>query len=327
MIRFFKIFFYAVILAVVFCFMKFLHSYTFFVVFTAMIAVPLVLEVMFICGSKNTNIWIDCKKTNIKRNENIDVVINVKNIFSIGFVNIDLSIKSIFYDEYNESMVIPFVLFFKKKYCMNLKFNNLGRYTIKIKKVSICDLFGVIKKNVNISENINIDVMPQKIDNINVNYGNTELDLQWALNNYVSKSGDISGIREYIPGDSLNSIHWKASAKNNDIMVKEFEKNGSQEYIVLFDFNKKYMDRGFDYVYTVLSDIVNIGKSAYVMWLYKGCEDLSIKCINNADDINNIIKLLYCSYPLYEDNITLNTFKKIYGTSNAIFIGENIAFF
>jgi uncharacterized protein (DUF58 family) len=34
---------------------------------------------------------------------------------------------------------------------------------------------------------------------------------------------DFSGLREYRPGDSLNRIHWPSSARQNRLVVKEFE--------------------------------------------------------------------------------------------------------
>jgi uncharacterized protein (DUF58 family) len=34
---------------------------------------------------------------------------------------------------------------------------------------------------------------------------------------------NAAGIREYVPGDTFNRIHWKSSARHNKLMVKEFE--------------------------------------------------------------------------------------------------------
>jgi uncharacterized protein (DUF58 family) len=33
----------------------------------------------------------------------------------------------------------------------------------------------------------------------------------------------IYGIREYVPGDPIKSIHWKVSAKTNKLQVKTYE--------------------------------------------------------------------------------------------------------
>lgn len=43
------------------------------------------------------------------------------------------------------------------------------------------------------------------------------------------------GVREYQPGDRFSWINWKASAKRNDIMVKEFEQRQSHDVLVVMD--------------------------------------------------------------------------------------------
>lgn len=43
------------------------------------------------------------------------------------------------------------------------------------------------------------------------------------------------GIREYQPGDRFSWINWKATAKRNDIMTKEFEQRQSHDVLVLLD--------------------------------------------------------------------------------------------
>ncbi|MGG0716285.1 DUF58 domain-containing protein [Robertmurraya massiliosenegalensis] len=43
------------------------------------------------------------------------------------------------------------------------------------------------------------------------------------------------GIREYQPGDRYSWINWKASAKRNDIMTKEFEQRKSHDVLLIMD--------------------------------------------------------------------------------------------
>ncbi|WP_163102946.1 DUF58 domain-containing protein [Peribacillus alkalitolerans] len=45
----------------------------------------------------------------------------------------------------------------------------------------------------------------------------------------------VSGIRDYQPGDRLGWIDWKATAKRNEIMTKEFEERKSQDVFVILD--------------------------------------------------------------------------------------------
>jgi len=47
--------------------------------------------------------------------------------------------------------------------------------------------------------------------------------------------GDFHGLREYAAGDELRSIHWRASARSDDLMVKEFTVEGLHRCTVVFD--------------------------------------------------------------------------------------------
>jgi uncharacterized protein (DUF58 family) len=47
--------------------------------------------------------------------------------------------------------------------------------------------------------------------------------------------GDFHGLREYAAGDEPRSIHWRASARTDDLMVKEFTVEGLHRCTVVFD--------------------------------------------------------------------------------------------
>ncbi|MBI1976331.1 MAG: DUF58 domain-containing protein, partial [Candidatus Omnitrophica bacterium] len=48
-------------------------------------------------------------------------------------------------------------------------------------------------------------------------------------------SGDYFGIREYQQGDTLRTVHWRATARQNELIVKQFEKLASSEVTLLLD--------------------------------------------------------------------------------------------
>lgn len=59
-------------------------------------------------------------------------------------------------------------------------------------------------------------------------------------NSSVSESGgSISGVREYVPGDSLNRIHWPSSAHTGKLIVKEFDIDLSEKIWVITDLNRE----------------------------------------------------------------------------------------
>lgn len=43
------------------------------------------------------------------------------------------------------------------------------------------------------------------------------------------------GVREYVPGDRVSWVHWKASARKQQLMTKEFEEQRSDDFILVLD--------------------------------------------------------------------------------------------
>ncbi len=46
------------------------------------------------------------------------------------------------------------------------------------------------------------------------------------------KGEELHAVREFQPGDSLNSVHWKSSAKTGNLRVKEFQSHNLQSYTI-----------------------------------------------------------------------------------------------
>jgi uncharacterized protein (DUF58 family) len=46
---------------------------------------------------------------------------------------------------------------------------------------------------------------------------------------------NVSGIREYLPGDSLSRIHWLSTARRNELIVKEFDLEPSGNLWIVLD--------------------------------------------------------------------------------------------
>jgi uncharacterized protein (DUF58 family) len=50
---------------------------------------------------------------------------------------------------------------------------------------------------------------------------------------------NVSTIREYQPGDSFNRIHWRSTARMNQLMVKEFELDPTAEVYIVLDMQER----------------------------------------------------------------------------------------
>ena len=50
---------------------------------------------------------------------------------------------------------------------------------------------------------------------------------------------EVAGLRDYMPGDSLGSIHWKLSGKLDGLVVREFGYPSNYTTVILYDLMKK----------------------------------------------------------------------------------------
>src|SRR5919202_1673597 len=50
---------------------------------------------------------------------------------------------------------------------------------------------------------------------------------------------NVATIREYQPGDSFNRIHWRSTARTNQLMVKEFELDPTADVYIVLDMQER----------------------------------------------------------------------------------------
>ena len=62
----------------------------------------------------------------------------------------------------------------------------------------------------------------------------------------VGKGRDFEKVREYVPGDAVEDIHWKATAKRGKPVTKVFQIERTQEVYVILDASRLSLARGAD---------------------------------------------------------------------------------
>lgn len=111
-----------------------------------------------------------------------------------------------------------------------------GEHTFSSVRVKTGDLFGMMEKEVTFSVPDTFLIYPQYVD---ITYRQLENHFeQGALsaNINLAKDSTISvGVRDYKPGDRFSWIDWKATARTNNIMTKEFEQQRSHNIMIFMD--------------------------------------------------------------------------------------------
>lgn len=98
-----------------------------------------------------------------------------------------------------------------------------GRLCVEAESIRLVDLIGIYEVLIPIGEEKECLVFPdgkERSQEAGVMYINGVTEAMESREKGYDFS-EISGIREYIPGDKLQNIHWKLSVKKDELMVKE----------------------------------------------------------------------------------------------------------
>lgn len=98
------------------------------------------------------------------------------------------------------------------------------------------DPFGLFRYQVTIPAARKLEVLPYFVELSNFFQPIGLLAGGQALRKKTSEiTPYAAGIREYAPGDSLNRIHWKSTARRDQLMVKEFEQDPQADVWIFLD--------------------------------------------------------------------------------------------
>lgn len=121
-----------------------------------------------------------------------------------------------------------------KQYTFGLECKYRGQYQVGIRSIEIEDFLGIFRWNYRAGEPVPITVYPKIIHlerfRLQTNFIS---EAHSILNNRYEDMSTISDIRKYQYGDSLKKIHWKLSAKMNEIMVRNYQST-SQTSVTMF---------------------------------------------------------------------------------------------
>lgn len=185
-----------------------------------------VLEVLY--RRFTTKCQLEIPLTMVEQDKPIPLVCNVANrsFFSSGQLDIQIGIKSLLANKKTKQwLTIPQVGAGTNRYDFEIVVHGAGRYDIEISKVRMHATFGLFSMKKKGKGNGSVLILPQMHSII--------METTEATRNFMGDAdvydefrpghdaGETFEIREYREKDKLQSIHWKLSAKVNDLVVKE----------------------------------------------------------------------------------------------------------
>lgn len=111
-----------------------------------------------------------------------------------------------------------------------------GSHPIGPLTVKVLDPFGIVHRNHTFGEPQSLIVLPKRVDLADISFGGANIaGATRPAPQHVGLGDDDVIARNYLPGDALRRMHWKATAHRGELMVRQEEQRNNPEATVLLD--------------------------------------------------------------------------------------------
>lgn len=181
-------------------------------------------------------------------------------------------------------------------FVLPIEVSEIGLITLKFKTIELRDYTSLFKVIIPFECESSIPVIPVPKDTIEPPFvtpkeGVDEYTESEAVGNV---SSDVKEIREYRPGDRLQRIHWKLSAKLDDLFVKEMAHTSTLSIIIIPDL---YRDEIGDTISTLVSASICLikQKTRFEICVFNSdaCE-FSYFTVTSDEELFEAITYLFC---------------------------------
>lgn len=111
-----------------------------------------------------------------------------------------------------------------------------GKHPIGPLTVKTLDPFGLVFRQHTFGESQHLIVLPKRVDLDDISFGGANIaGATRPAPQHVGVGDDDVIARNYLPGDALRRMHWKATAHRGELMVRQEEQRNNPEATVLLD--------------------------------------------------------------------------------------------
>ena len=188
------------------------------------ILVPLSLIIFFNVSSKFT-FNLTSHTEYVEEPNSPSFILEYKNSGILGLFTCDVIFKAenrFYPNDTTHKLTIP-VMRKSDSFTIPLESYDIGLVSVEVTKIVLQDYLSLLRKEINVSLEASVPVLPKErnIGDFPPAVPKDGPDEFTESENIGNISSDVKEIREYRPGDRLQRIHWKLSAKLDDLFVKE----------------------------------------------------------------------------------------------------------
>ncbi len=298
-----------------------------------------ILMVLFLCFSvasvhflkKHVSIKVSMPPGELPKNTDIYATISVSNdsfLFAMS-AQVKVRIGNEFMGGVSEhKLSIPIRPKGTTKLSYPISSAYVGDLSINVSELVINDLLSMHTVDVDIDETARAYIFPGGIleEEFDINAFEAGMDEVEESNLKGNDFSDVGEIREYIPGDSIKNIHWKLSAKKDDLMVKDRLRMSSGKLNVLLKVdrgNPEVADETMERMYGFCKNVIEKNTPLTIFWWSDKFNDLMISDVDSVYDLDQVTSQMFTK--LASDGDIVYSFMAMHpGKSGILIDGDGI---
>lgn len=227
------------ILAVALFYIFFIDYFSYYLVYYV-VGILLLSLVLFLPALFGVRQSLVLNAAFVKRKETFSFVWRFENRLYLPFIGVmgEIHCRNMMTGEETTQSMCTALIFRGAALTMPFTSAHCGMLELSVKKLRIYDILGLYTKKMARPAPAHILAAP---DNMLLS---EEIDLTNPMQaERKTASRTLSGgydLREYRPGDALRNMHWKLSAKMDEMFVKEFSENRSGETYLLLEYSHDF---------------------------------------------------------------------------------------
>lgn len=212
--------------------------------------------------------------------------VSSKSLISAGRMDFQVGIESALGKKRSRQWIsVPQVSAGTQYYEFDILLDDAGRQDIIVEKIRFQSTFGMFSMKRKCKEKGQILILPEM--------HSIMMEIAEGTRNFLGDAdvydefrpghdqGETFEIREYRPKDKLQSIHWKLSAKSEDLMVREQSLPKACPIVVLLDMHPLKQKNAFAYTKAYLEVATSLSFGLmdrkvphFIAWMSKQTEDI-----------------------------------------------------
>lgn len=240
-------------------------------------------------------------KNSVEKGEKVKYTLTVlnKGVFFVPYLSIEFYDSMDNQDKKSMTKGVFIPPFSKRKFKFEHVYKYRGRFEIGIKNIEIRDFLGIFKLKYLNKKSILVSVYPRIINIEKFHISSNMLsDNSSSHGSMYEDTSVVDEINKYKYGDSLNRVHWKFTAKMNEMMVKKFEGTEARNLMFIFDLKKNSHKEEINYLVEDKQIEAAIGVLKYLIYngtdvrfSYYDKEICNLEC-RSPVDFENIYRFL-----------------------------------